>query len=255
MKEIKIKLPESKDEIKLSTYLKLIEIEADDSLSSKDRVFKTIQAIFDITEEQVKQIKFSDVVSISDHFTEVLSRKEERQIVKTFEYEGVNYGMIPDLDEISLAEYVDLEESEKDPLKANLFLNVMYRPIKEIINGKHTIVDYDNSQTIDFSNLPISVLDRAKVFFYTLGTQLLSSTAMKLANMTQTSQLKKESFTKVGDGTTQSIKLQREILQDLTMFYHKIYTLFFSFSNLRMASTDLKENELTHLNELQNDRD
>lgn len=245
MKQIKIVLPESKDELKLSTYLKLIEIERDESLKDKERVLKTMQAVFDLTLEQTKQIQFSDVININEHFVELMSNQEERQIIPAFEYEGFQYGMIPNLDEISLAEYIDLEESEKDPLQANVFLNVMYRPIEKSAGGKHTIVPYDDSKTIDFGNLPVSVLDRAKVFFCVLSSQLLSSIEMRSVNMIQMLPQMKGNFITDGDGTTQFIKLQKEISQDLTAYYHKMYTQFFSLSNLREALTALKEKGLT----------
>ena len=245
MKQIKIVLPESKDELKLSTYLKLIEIERDETLTDKERVFKTMQAVFNLSLEQVKQIQFADVININEHFVELLSKKEERQIIPAFEHEGVNYGMIPNLDEISLAEYIDLEESEKDPLQSNVFLNVMYRPITQRAGGKHLIESYDDSKEVDFGDLPVSVLDRAKVFFCVLSSQLLSSIEMKLQNTIQTLPQMKGNIIKDGVSTTQFIKLQKEISQDLTAYSHKMYTQFFSLSNMRGALTALKERELT----------
>lgn len=245
MKQIKIVLPESKDELKLSTYLKLIEIERDETLTDKERVFKTMQAVFNLSLEQVKQIQFADVININEHFVELLSKKEERQIIPAFEHEGINYGMIPNLDEISLAEYIDLEESEKDPLQSNVFLNVMYRPITQRAGGKHLIESYDDSKEVDFGDLPVSVLDRAKVFFCVLSSQLLSSIEMKLQSTIQTLPQMKGNIIKDGDGTTQFIKLQKEISQDLTAYSHKMYTQFFSLSNMREALTALKEKELT----------
>lgn len=244
MKQIKIVLPESKDELKLSTYLKLIEIERDESLTDKERVFKTMQAVFDLSMEQVKQIQFSDVININEHFVDLLNSKEERQIIPAFEFEGVNYGMIPNLDEISLAEYIDLEESEKDPLQSNVFLNVMYRPITQRAGGKHLIESYDDSKEIDFGNLPVSVLDRAKVFFCVLSSQLLSSIEMRLQSTIPMLPPMKENIITHGDGTMQFIRLQKEISQNLTAYSHKMYTQFFNLSNMRGALTALKGEEL-----------
>lgn len=243
MKQIKITLPESKDELTLSTYLKLIEIEQNDSLGDKERVLKTMQAVFDLTLDQAKQIQFSDVININEHFVNLVGKEEKRKVIPTFDYEGVQYGMIPNLDEITLAEYIDLEESEKDPLQANVFLNVMYREIKSSAGGKYTIIPYDDSKTVDFGNLPVSVLDRAKVFFCNLSSQLLSSIEMKSMNLIQMSQQKSETITLDGDGITHFTKLQRAISQNMTAYYQKIYMRFFNLSNMRGALIALREKE------------
>ena len=56
---------------------------------------------------------------------------------------GVEYGFIPDLDELSLGEYIDLDGNISKWEQMHIAMNVLYRPIKNSKAGKYNIVDYD----------------------------------------------------------------------------------------------------------------
>ena len=55
----------------------------------------------------------------------------------------VEYGFIPDLDEVSLGEYIDLDNNASKWEQMHVAMNVLYRPIKTSKVGKYNIEEYD----------------------------------------------------------------------------------------------------------------
>lgn len=89
-----------------------------------------------------------------------------------FTMNGIEYGFIPNIDEIKTGEYIDLDTYiNTDPLKAMM---VMYRPIKGKFKDLYNIEDYKGTDGFEIMNdAPASVFLGAKVFFYTLSNELL----------------------------------------------------------------------------------
>lgn len=244
MKEIKIVLPENKREVKLSVYLRLMELN-NSQMSSKERIIESVRAVTGLTEDNAKMIAFNSIKDILDHYDKIIRDDEqEKDVITTFEYKGVKYGLIPNLDDISLNEYIDLEESEKVVEMANTFLNVIYRKIiKEDAKGNYEIESYDDSEEIDFGDLPLSIFEGAKVFFYRLSTDLMTSIAYTSNNMIAMLQKRKKISILPTDGMQHSTALQRETLQNLTMYFHSQLDQFFNLSVLRKDLTGLSEKE------------
>lgn len=103
---------------------------------------------------------------------------EEHKLVRTFKLNGEHYGFIPNLDEITYGENVDVSKYIGEYGSMHKAMAVLYRPIKQKINDKYLIEDYDGtySRAEKMKDMPLSIALGAIVFFYNLTNELLNYT-------------------------------------------------------------------------------
>jgi hypothetical protein len=169
----------------------------------------------------VIKIKWSDVKELIAHFNDLFKQKNE--FTPTFKIEGLEFGFIPNLEDITFGEYVDLENNITKIDNFHKAMAVMYRPIKTRSKDKYEIIPYTG--TDEFSDLmkfaPLDVVMSASLFFWTLGNDLVNSSLLSLEMeikknpkvMTSANEL---SLQKTGVGIIQSMHSLKETLQDLT---------------------------------------
>jgi hypothetical protein len=217
--KLDILLPTSLSEIPLSRYQKFIEMKE----QSNDEEFianKMIQIFCGIELKEVMQIKVKELNGLIKHFTEVFSVKP--QLVRQFKIKDIEFGFIPKIDDISFGEYVDLEHHFQNWSTYHKAMAVMFRPIKEKHGDKYTIVDYEPNEDMQelMKFAPLDVAISASVFFWSLGSELLSLTMNYLQNevkkMTHSLNTQNEANSvNVGAGIHQSINALQEISPSL----------------------------------------
>jgi hypothetical protein len=101
---------------------------------------------------------------------------EEPKFTQTFKLNGVEYGFIPNLDNITTGEYIDLDEYQKQEDKIHNIMAILYRPINNKMNKLYTIEEYEGSSKYSeiMKKAPISIYLGAMVFFYDLSKILLN---------------------------------------------------------------------------------
>jgi hypothetical protein len=217
--KLDILLPTSLSEIPLSRYQKFIEMKE----QSNDEEFianKMIQIFCGIELKEVMQIKVKELNGLIKHFTEVFSVKP--QLVRQFKIKDIEFGFIPKIDDISFGEYVDLEHHFQNWSTYHKAMAVMFRPIKEKHGDKYTIVDYEPNEDMQelMKFAPLDVAISASVFFWSLGSELLSLTMNYLQNevkkMTHSLNTQNEANSvNVGAGIHQSINALQAISPSL----------------------------------------
>lgn len=133
--------------------------------------FVVISNLCNINSEDLLKFKMSDINEIYDQLTTVLNEKPK---VEHFTIDGVKYGFIPNIEEMSGAEFFDAETYfDNDIFK---FMSVVYRPIKKDFGGVYKIKKYKGSDDLSSVMLkaPASAYVSAKVFFSTLLIDLLT---------------------------------------------------------------------------------
>ena len=118
----------------------------------------------------------SSVTAIVDILTELLESKPNH--IERFEMNEIEYGFIPDLDEMSLGEYIDLDNNASKWEQMHVAMNVLYRPIKTSKVGKYNIIDYDVSNSEKMQDMPLSCALGSLFFFYNLGMELSKHTIL-----------------------------------------------------------------------------
>ena len=218
--KVDLLLPSSLSEIPLLRYQKFVKTKE----ASNDEEFiaqKMIQIFCGIDLSEVGKIKMKDLNGLITHFTEVFSEKPK--LVRHFKIKNIEFGFIPKLDEITFGEYVDLEHNLQNWETYHKAMAVMYRPIKEKQKDKYSIVNYEPNE--DMQELmrfaPLDVAISASVFFWTLGSELLSLTLnylqSELKTMTNSSSIAKDIYSaNNGDGIAASMHSLKAMLPSLT---------------------------------------
>tara|TARA_R110000772_G_scaffold31754_3_gene78081 strand:+ start:8293 stop:9003 length:711 start_codon:yes stop_codon:yes gene_type:complete len=231
---VELNIPEKLSDIKLKDYQKFLDV----AEKNKDNeIFlrqKILQIFCGLPLDKVDKIKRKDYLEISGHILEVL--KEEPELVHTFNLKGITYGFIPDLDDMSLGEFVDGDSALGDTNKLVQLMSVLYRPVIGEINkkGQYNVKAYSGKINQDFTDMPVDAAISSLVFFYLLSNELLSiiqSCLQKLLKENnKKAQLMLESLSeKSGVGIYQLKHLLKETILDLkrlldSHFIHPYFT-------------------------------
>ena len=216
--KLEISVPTELNEIKLSQYQAFLKIAKDnDDVEFMNQ--KMVQTFCNIDLKDVAEIKYKDVLQITASLGKMFDVKSHR-FINRFKLGGVEFGFIPDLDEMTFGEYTDLDSYIGDWDNMHKAMAVLYRPItKKGLNNTYEIEKYNGSITYSdvMKHAPLDVVFGANVFFYNLGNELLKSTMNYLENNTQMQTiLQQHNLENDGVGILQSMDLLKEILQDLT---------------------------------------
>lgn len=217
IKRAKIKLPKDINDITLVQYqdfIKKIKGSEDNELFVKQNMIHCFCGV-DFTD--VLLIVQKDFEEICEYLNSLF--EEERPLNMRFELRGVQFGMIPNFEKITIGEYTDLDTYINDWEDAHKLMAVMFRPIDEEHKGKYRIKEYQG--TDEWANvmrvMPLGVALSARVFFYHLGKELLRAFPSYLQREAEqvTSQSKRNS-TLSGVGIRHYTHLLKETLEDLT---------------------------------------
>jgi hypothetical protein len=216
--KLEISIPTELKEIKLSQYQAFLKIAKDnDDMEFLNQ--KMVQTFCNIDLKDVAEIRYKDVLEITASLSKMFN-VQSHKFINRFKIAGVEFGFIPDLDEMTFGEYTDLDSYIYDWDNMHKAMAVLFRPIKKKgINDTYEIEKYNGSITYSdvMKHAPLDVVFGANVFFYNLGNELLKSTMNYLENNTQMQTiLQQHNSENDGVGIVQSMDLLREILQDLT---------------------------------------
>ena len=165
---MKIVIPNSLNEITLGQYQEFYKLTESTDAKLVER--RMIEIFCKVPMQYVNQMKAIDVKEIIQILTQMLENKPS--LVNLFKMDGVEYGFIPDLDDMTFGEYVDLDTFIGDTENLHRAMNVLYRPIKIKKNGRYQIVDYDSEKYKDMLGMPMDAVISSILFFYHLGIDL-----------------------------------------------------------------------------------
>lgn len=204
---MKITVPESLSEITIGQYLKLQRISKEESPDENFSDFAIVTIFCNLTVAQAKLIPQKEIRETAEHIKEVL--KQEPRFIKNFIHEKVRYGFIPNLDEMTAGEYIDLDKYFSDESMVLNAMAVMYRPITKKIGNSYIIEDYESSTKYlkVMENVSLEVLLGVQVFFYNLSRELLKATASYLRNQKPEEIFQGADSQKSGDGIRAYIRL------------------------------------------------
>ena len=171
----KIKVPNSLSEISLEKFQKYMKLR-DENDNEEFLSYKAIELFCGIPLSDVYKLTLESVESISAVLSKMFN--EEPKHVERFTMNGVEYGFIPDLNEMTLAEYVDSEGNLSDIQNLHLAMNVLYRPIKDKKGDKYNIYPYKLENLDKMKDMPTSAALGAIFFLISLGKELSISTIL-----------------------------------------------------------------------------
>jgi hypothetical protein len=229
--ELKVIVPTSLSEITLDQYQRFARLEGDEEFLTH----KMLEIFCGVPLAELPNVKFASVANVMRHINTMFSEKPN---LKTeFTIGGETYGFIPNLEDITFGEYVDLDNYMGDVQELHKTMSVLYRPITERIGKRYAIEPYESAAKYSASmkDAPMDVVMGASVFFYHLGNELLHATLTSLEKE-KTSTPQSPSSEESGDGILPSISLLKEMLQDLKELDGLAFTKPLPFSFLRKSA-------------------
>ena len=166
---MKIKIPTSLSDIRLEQFVlfnKLMKESQDENFIQ----LAMVTIFCDVSVEDAKNIVAKDFTEIVNDITKVLS--EQPRFIQRFIHEGKEYGFIPNLDEITAGEYIDLESFLRDEETYNKAMSVLYRPILNKRKDLYNIEEYKGSHT-EFNTLNLEIVLGSMLFFWNLSLSLI----------------------------------------------------------------------------------
>ena len=210
---IEINVPSSLSEITLGQYQKFLKI-AENNQEGNFLDAKMIEIFCGIPLSDSYKLKMSSVTAILDILNEMLSQTPNH--VERFKMNGVEYGFIPDLDEMSLGEYIDLDNNASKWEQMHVAMNVLYRPIKTSKVGKYNIEEYDVKFPEVMKDMPLDAAIGSLFFFYNLGMELANHTIAYSVTPAEMEAIQGQLTSQQnGDGINQFMDSLTEILQNL----------------------------------------
>ena len=219
--KVNLTLPTSLNEIPLSRYQEFLKIKK----NSNDEEFiaqKMIEIFCGIQLKEIIKIRLNDLNELIAHFTKLFSEKP--LLKRTFKIKEHEFGFIPNLEDITFGEYVDIENYLQDWQNFHKAMAVLFRPIVKKTGKNYEITDYEPNQ--DMQDLmkfaPLGVCISAYLFFWNLGSELLQATMnylsreMKTNNITLATLPNADNLTKDGDGMQAFMESLKATSQNLT---------------------------------------
>tara|TARA_R110000851_G_scaffold290610_1_gene444952 strand:+ start:1780 stop:2385 length:606 start_codon:yes stop_codon:yes gene_type:complete len=177
MKEsVEINVPTSWGDVSLKVYQDYTSKIA--GLTDEDEiVIQSISSLCGIPLKLIKMLKREDIKRIYITLSKLISLPINKEVIDKIEINGITYGFHSNLDEMTLGEFVDLDEYSKEGVDGiQYILSILYRPITETKGNKYNIEAYNESHIQNarhFQDLSIDVVNGVMVFFYHLGSELL----------------------------------------------------------------------------------
>lgn len=115
-------------------------------------------------------------VSESKDFYKELSQvlSQEPRFIQRFTYKGIEYGFIPNLEEISTGEYIDLDTYQRSITTYPKMLSILYRPITKSVKGLYQIETYSGTKYEDvMKEVSCEILLGSIKFFFHLSKSIL----------------------------------------------------------------------------------
>lgn len=216
--KVKLTIPENLGDITLESYQRFLDV-AEDSSEQFIRE-KMIQVFCGVELKYIQHIPTKYFLEITDGITKVLT--ETPELKRTFKLNGVEYGFIPNLDKMSLGEFIDLDTYIGNWQKLDIAMSVLYRPITKRKGDKYRIKPYKGKVNEAFKSLPLDVVIGSMIFFWSIDTQLLNYTQNYLPQVAQHPTVQK-ALTKNGGGTYQLTPSLKGITSELKKLLNQMY--------------------------------
>ena len=144
--------------------------------SKTEEAKETIKALSDLPVKLVEEMALSDVATIFERLSKL---QIKGKLKKVFKIDEIEYGFLPDLDEITLGEWADIEQYIKDGLEKNMhkIMAVLVRPITNKEGKMYSVQAYkDGRERAEKFKKKMNAeqVQQSLVFFWSFGKELLN---------------------------------------------------------------------------------
>lgn len=212
--KVNLRIPTSLNDVTLKQYQEFAKLESklDDTNDSAIQL-KIIEIFCDVPEIVVRNMKATDIAEVCEIINTMFDA--QHQLINRFTLNGVEYGFIPELDDMSFGEYMDLDTFIGDNDNLHRAVNVLFRPIEHKRGHRYKLKKYDPDTSDIAKEFPLDAVLGAIVFFYNLGKDLSLVMMNSLEKKNEIALAQHLLSQPNGDGLTHSMESLTEILQNL----------------------------------------
>lgn len=219
--ELEINIPQSLDDITLKQYReyeKILNSNKNDANSERFIYLKMVEIFCGLSYEYASKMRLTDFERIVSKLVDVLIKKPK--LVTKFKMGDTTFGFIPDLEDITYGEFVDLDTYIHDMDNIEKAMAVLYRPIAEEHKEKYLIDEYKGDLFHEaMLGMPMSAVVSSVVFFWNLGRDCTSVMMSSLEEGTdrEVQQILRRDLGTSGVTMSQSTRSVMETLRSLKM--------------------------------------
>ena len=216
--KVEIQIPSSLSEITLEQYQKFAKLNTVENEDTSFLMHKTVEIFCDLNLKDIAKIKYIYVQEILNDINKLFESKQD--LTPTFTMKGVDYGFVPVLDDMTLGEYIDLDENFTDWDMMHKAMAVLYRPITLQKGDRYQIEEYDGLEKSELmKGMPLDIVMGCMFFFYSLNNELLKTTLNYLSQEVpkELTMEQLQTLERSGGGISHSMDSLREMLDDLNI--------------------------------------
>lgn len=236
--ELKVSVPTTLSEITLDQYQRFARLDGDEEFLTH----KMLEIFCGVPLSGLASVRIKDVSHITKHIQGMLAEKPN--LTPVFTIGEQEFGFIPELDNITYGEFVDLDTYLQDVENLHKAMAVLYRPITQKVKSRYLIEPYESAGKYSdtMKQAPMHVAFGAVLFFYRLGNELLEATltSLEMGASQSMSTPDKDNSPSGGDGMRHSINSLREMLGDLQKYPDSNFMSAFSSSPSKNKSKKRK---------------
>ena len=209
---INIEIPTKLSDITLGQYKRFLNIQKQTEESHFLNA-KAIEIFCDIELKNVMRLKIADFDKITNRINSLFEQKPK--LVQRFKIDSVEYGFHPQLDELTLGEYIDVDTYIADWENMEKTMNVLYRPIENKLKDRYSIKEYNVDTSANLLDMPMDAVLSSIFFLWNLGIDLSKTILNYLELGVETNLMHQQILAENGDGISQYTHSLMGILQDL----------------------------------------
>lgn len=182
-------------EVTLEKWVKLANLKG---LTNSEESLEWVKMLSDIPEKLIKELSIPALSVILNRLSE-LQAKRSGELKRVIEVDGRHYGFHPNLEDLTLGEYADIEHFIKEGVEHNMpqIMAILYRPIVEREGDAYIIEAYDGKIDVraeKFKKMSAEQVESSMVFFWIFVNELFkilpSSLMQRTREMMQLVQMK-----------------------------------------------------------------
>jgi hypothetical protein len=189
--ELEINVPTKMQDITLEQYQKFLKECTDETLSEEKIAIKMLEIFCGLPINNTLKLRMSDVFKVCEQINTALNEKPP--LISRWKFDKLEFGFIPQLDDMTFGEYVDVDTYIVDWENMHKAMAVLYRPVLQNYKGSYEIEEYKGDTYWDLmKQMPLNLVMGCMLFFWNLERDLVKvmrSSLNKKENLTSQEKL------------------------------------------------------------------
>jgi hypothetical protein len=170
--ELEINVPTKMQDITLEQYQKFLKECTDENLSEEKIAIKMLEIFCGLPVNNTLKLRMSDVFKVCEQINTALNEKPP--LISRWKFDKLEFGFIPQLDDMTFGEYVDVDTYIVDWENMHKAMAVLYRPVLQNYKGSYEIEEYKGDTYWDLmKQMPLNLVMGCMLFFWNLERDLV----------------------------------------------------------------------------------